>query len=184
METYFKLVCLVLIFLPGGCKEEVEVPPAYASLISPEEIQLSGEWQYESITVGGNSFSLADRFLTPAPQDKKTQAGGERAILSRRRVNYSQEHTYQLRWNRSEYQLGTYGDSNWQPDFGTWMIIKTANGDSLIHNDQLHYRTAYSIEFLGKKMIRTSRRYMSGTFNTGLWQAGETLEFREVFVRP
>lgn len=187
MEKYFRPIFLILIIL-GGCQQDATVPPVYSSLITSEEQKMAGDWRYHAIYVKNISdpFTLADRFLTPAwdpDNDKgkaKTAAGGERAILSRRGIFYSQEHTYQLRWNRSEYQLGTYGDPNWQPDFGTWQM----KGDSLIHNSSMHYRIAYKISFSGNTMTRTSTRYMSDTYTSSLWKKGDIVEFKEVFVRP
>jgi hypothetical protein len=176
MERYINNIYLLLLIVIIGCNKEAEPAVNYTEDLSDVEQKLIGEWVYEYIQINNDIFSYADNYSTPGKN--KGDLGGERAVLTRRWIYYSAERTYQLRWNRSEYQLGTDGEPNWQPNFGTWTISE----NSLIHNDNFEYSTAYTLELKNEKLYRTSNRIMSASYDNK-WAVGDTVTYKEVFAR-
>ena len=162
------------------------MPDHYSKNINEFEKKLIGDWRYEYIEVNGIRMEFADENLN-ASNSKSAIYGGERSVLSRRWINYSVERNYQLRWNRSTYQLGTDGDPNWQPNFGAWELNET--GDKLIHNKGQAYSVTYTLSFSNNRgyeqLIRISERYMSlnSLSPQNAWKAGDVVTFMEVFRR-
>lgn len=176
-----KYLLVLLIFL-GACAESdspIEPSPAKG---------IVGLWQYEYLVV-------ADSLETPfannrmEPGTYKGTLGGERAEINRRQVRYFKDGTYQLLWlDRGSYQLGTEDSPNWQPSYGLYQV--SAGDDSLWHNAPFYYAYPYSIRIDGDTLIRTSQRYMSsnsrdfsGAPFQSLWNSGDRVEYKEVFIR-
>ena len=176
------LFALPVPLLLSGCNEFPTVPDPLEGFSETEQMLL-GTWSYRSVIVKEEEFVWATSEMEPG--NVKATLGGERAELFRRKVNYSTEKTYQLQWiDRGNYELGTSGEPNWQPKFGSWYL--NAAQDSLIHNGGTTSETAYAINFSLGTFSRTSVRYMSTDlyFNGSyLWREGEWVEFTEVFQR-
>ncbi len=177
MDAYKKITAIVLAgLLICSCAEEPAILPDPLDNLSEKERSLLGNWRYQGITIQDIDFPFASFALEPSRD--QNDAGGVNSQLQRRGVNYSMERTYQLRWvDRGTYELGTEGDPNWQPNFGSWQI----SGDTLIHNPGLAYETKYLLGITGDFITRYSMRYMSSNGET--WSPEDTVLFIERFVR-
>ena len=175
MARFFKIIILVIAF---SCQPD---PDPFPEIKNPDkESQLIGDWRYKHIIVEGKIYPFASSALTPS--SAKAPPGGERAVLTRRSISFYSDHTYELKWNRSEYQLGTPETENYQPSFGNWQLNNV--GDSLLQSKGLPYETSYALVFGDGTMRRTSHRYISENFpNEGDWTKGDTVIFTEVFTR-
>jgi hypothetical protein len=175
---------LAIVLLSGflGCETQEGFTSSDNNL-SDFENSLIGNWQYVSIEVAGNQFNYADQFTEPG--FLLLTSIGQRAEIERRMINYGADKLYQLRWtDRGKYQLGTEGDSNWQPNFGYWHNVPETN--RVFHNEGLYYSVEYTISFSNNLMTRVSARVMSSDFDAGngrLWNKGDTVTFKEVFQR-
>lgn len=186
MEKYFRILNYLFIScLFAACIENsVEPPLAPENNLSEFEKSMTGTWQYLRIIAAGDEFVYADLNTEPG-KVLTSSALGKRAELERRRINYSKDKTYQLRWvDRGNYELGTDGDPNWQPNYGFWYHDLAT--DSVYHNYGLHYQIGYKITINGNVMERRSIRYMSSDFTDGfgrIWEKGEKVEFVEQFYK-
>lgn len=183
MVKHISILSLIFLSLSLGCEQSQQGFTSPKNNLSEFENNLVGTWQYVRIEVAGNEFNYADAFTEPGLL--LLTSLGQRSELDRRMINYSADKLYQLRWtDRGKYQLGTEGEDNWQPNFGYWYY--NTESQQLIHNEGLFYSTEYTINFSGGFMTRVSERVMSSDFdasNGRVWNKGEQLSFKEVFVR-
>lgn len=172
-------ILLLLAVLIAACDETpIQEISDQLSILNTYEQKMLGEWQYKTINVNGNPYDNATAQNTPK---KYADPGfGERERLNRRWIYFAADGTYQLRWNRSNFELGSEGDPNWQPSFGYWQITDT--GDTLIQNKGLPYETRYKLFIGDNNMSRSTSRYMSESFD-GAWLVGDHVNFNENFVR-
>ena len=183
MEDYIKLLLVSsALFVAVTACQNTPVPEPIDNLTGFEK-SLVGSWRYHEIEINGMKYQHADYFLEPGTKIVSTI--GKRTELSRKLVNYAPEKTYQLRWvDRGNYQLGTEGELNWQPSYGSW--YHNPETDSVIHNIGLFYSVAYKITINSFQMTRISKRVMASDYDMFLgrpWDKGDTVVFREVFYR-
>ena len=174
IKILFTLVALNL----WACNQEPTDLPRIQDHLTLEENLLVGTWVYTDVVVD-DQFKP---FASPVMEfnGNRGGVGGNRADLFRRKINYSADGTYQLQWvERGDYDLGTEGDPNWQPNFGSWTI----RNDSLIHNQGQFYETKYRFNVSEIVFTRTSDRYMSEPDHNDGWSAGDTVIFIENFER-
>lgn len=186
MANYSKFSLIVVgVIVAVSCDyNSVEPPINPESNLSDFEQSLLGTWQYLDIKTANATHTYADANSEPG-SDLLRSFIGIRAELERRRVNYSRDRMYQLRWiDRGNYELGTEGDPNWQPNYGSWYHDPAT--DSVTHNIGLHYSIKYKITINGDLMERVSLRYMSSENDNRLnrnWQQGDSILFVENFIR-
>lgn len=191
MESFIKysLPVALLLWLTSCIEEPQNTPDPIDALTDMEE-KLVGNWVYDHILI--ESISNPEFFppihnhttnrLEPRFSDLNGN-GGEGARLFRRLVEYDKEKIYQLQWlNRGEYELGTEGDPNWQPNFGYWKINESNEGVFLVHNNASPYETRYRIIGVDEnKLVRQSVRYMSEAGH--IHEIGDSVLFTETFIR-
>lgn len=183
MGTYFRnLFIYSLAILIISCSSELVPNPNDTGSLSEPESMLVGTWQYETISVSDEKYDYADEFNEPGFLRSTL---GSRADITRRRIRFSREKTYQVIWlDRGNYQLGTEGDPNWQPNFGYWDYNEET--DSLYHNPGLYYQVAYKITNNGLHLTRITQRHMSSNQSSAFnrfWNKGDTVVFTEQFVK-
>ena len=152
------------------------MPDPQANL-SAKELLLTRTWRYDHVVARDQGFRFATANMELG--SNKAALGGNRSDLFRRRIRYFADGTYQLQWiERGDYDLGTEGDPNWQPNYGFWEL----KGDSLIHNQGLYYKQGYKIELTDSTFSRQSIRYMSSKLDFVAWQAGDWVDQTEYFL--
>ncbi len=178
MVSYIKsLSNLAALIICIGCVNEPESLPDPLSQLSEKEIELCKTWTYKQIMAKGNFYFFADANMELAVDIN--DVGGNRAQLFRRNIYYSPSGTYQLRWiERGDYELGTVGDPNWQPNFGYWEL----SGDTLYHNKGAYYQQKYYIEITDSTFRRRSTRYMSESYFLAEWEMKEWVDQTEFFI--
>ena len=183
MEEFIRKQVLLwsIALLILGCNSIDQIKPE--SSLSEIEQSMVGNWRYLEIEANGSIYYFADYYLEPGTQIVTTI--GQRTALTRKYINYSDVKTYQLRWvDRGNYQLGTDGEANWQPNYGSWTYDEES--DSLVHNKGLYYNVKYKVSVNGNRMTRTSLRVMTSDYDEFLgrtWNNGDTVLFREKFIR-
>ncbi|MFY0627255.1 MAG: hypothetical protein JXR07_13225 [Reichenbachiella sp.] len=179
MVNYFKysIICFLSFLL--ACEETPVEPLNHLDTLTETERSFVGTWTYISIIAAGETYLYADPYME-FNGNGRASLGGNRADLFRRKIKYSDDHTYQIQWvERGDYALGTEDSQNWQPNFGTWEV----EGDSLIHNASLYYEVKYNYAFSGNNFSRSSKRYMTEPAGSGAWQATDTISFVERFIK-
>lgn len=157
------------------------VVPSNDSLLSGQERALVRTWRYETVKIihdqKGLLLDSLDNNFEIYPEGQEYLP--EELDITRRRIIYHPDHSYDLQWDRESYfVLGT--DQNWQPQFGFW---KFDSNDSLIHNPTFPYEVKYKINTLNDTLfIRQSNRVMSTTKDSIIWDIGDTVLFIETFV--
>ena len=177
MESFIKhFAALIIMVVITSCIDEASHEPYDNEVLSDRERRITGNYRYGSITANGDGPTLMADF-NMEPLYVKTSLRQE---LPRREIQYNRSRNYQLQWtDRGEYQLGTDGDKNWQPNFGYWHI--TLDGDSLIHNAGQPYETRYRLYTTEDGFVRVHVRYMSEDGPS--WSAGDEVVFAEHFIR-
>lgn len=177
MENYSKVAMLLLIML-FACQDDPESLPDVNSSQSIQEQLLSTRWVYERVVARGTDYFFANGRMELG--NNRNALGGNRADLVRRQIQYDENGTYQLKWaERGDYALGTEGEANWQPDFGSWEL----RGDTLVHNSNFFYETKYVISLDDISFSRTSFRLMVEANQGAQWTRGEVVQQTEVFKR-
>lgn len=177
MESVIKAGIIAIIFLTA-CVVEPDPLPDLNMNLTPEEVAFVGTWQYTSIDANGVQFRVATSQMELSHD--KNDIGGNRAELEKRRVYYSSDGTYQLRWlERGDYSLGTLDHPNWQPDFGYWQL----SNDTLYHNRGTTYAQSYLLVLSDDQLRRSSRRYMSEALIGTNWNAGDVVDQVEHFIK-
>ncbi len=177
MVNYSKFSVLILFFV-FSCTEQPESLPELNVSKSAEEQLLIGTWVYESVEAKGIEYLFANSRMELG--NNRNALGGNRADLFRRQIVYFDNGTYQLKWaERGDYSLGTNGEDNWQPNFGSWEL----NGDILTHNAGFYYETQYMISISESKFARTSDRQMLEANQGAFWAVGEIVMQKENFRR-
>lgn len=176
MASSIKYLALALIVV--ACGTNPEPLPDFNAELTDQEKLLVGTWQYEQVVANGVQFRLAT-YEMELSQDKNN-AGGNRSELKKRRIHYSSDGTYQLRWvERGDYALGTEGEPNWQPNFGYWQIVD----DSLYHNRGTTYKKSYAILIVSNTLERSTLRFMTQRNLGANWDQGDTVPQTEYFIK-
>ena len=120
MDKYNKHFVSLFLIVLLSCESAPESIPEINGSLTETERMLTGTWRYDYLNIGGNKYLKADPLMEIS---LLAEEAGNRADLFRRKIYYSPNKTYQLQWDeRGDYELGTYGDPNWQPNFGYWEI--------------------------------------------------------------
>ena len=175
MVNLTKALCLTILLY--SCVEDPEELPEVNEFRTAEEELLTQTWQYEEIEAADSRYNLASSKMELGSD--RNALGGNRADISKRRIVYYSNGTYQLKWiERGDYSLGTEGDPNWQPNFGTWELTE----NTLTHNKGFYYETAYTIALSESNLLRTSTRFMSEQLIGARWESGEYVQQTEIFT--
>ena len=170
---YFSIVMLL-----GSCIEQPDELPEINAFRTETELSLIKTWEYQHIDVSDSRYTLANSRMELGSD--RNRLGGNRADIRKRRIVYYDNGTYQLKWiERGDYSLGTDGDPNWQPNFGSWEL----HGNRLIHNKGHYYETEYTVSITDDSFSRTSIRYMSEQLIGARWEIGDEIQQTEVFRR-
>ena len=132
---------LILSCFITGCDKETPKPSATNS--SAREILLQQEWQYAYVIMGD---SIMDS-MTPSGEPRVGR--GTYEAIELRFMRYSEDHTYELTWDISEYfniQMEMGFNENYQPNYGYWELSDSE--DILIHNKLQRYEKRYMIQEL------------------------------------
>ena len=175
MENLIKGLFLAIVVC-SCAKDPEELPELNSSNTAIEEL-LTQTWQYEEIEAADSRYELASSEMELGSD--RNALGGNRADISKRRIVYYSNGTYQLKWiERGDYSLGTVGDPNWQPNFGTWEL----DNNTLIHTKGLFYETTYTVSLSESSFRRTSTRYMSEQLTGARWEPEEYVQQTEIFT--
>ncbi len=183
----YALLALLLCFTFVSCEESVDAP-RYTVDQTDVEALLTSTWKYKALYVDGEYFIAADSVMNPAKGDLN-RFGGARAYLFRREIQYREDGHYQLLWeDRGQYALGTHGDPNDQPNFGSWRIDESSAQHRLIHNAFTDQETVYTIELTDTSFVCSHIRYMSRSSSEcgavqAYWDADSYVHYVEHFVR-
>ncbi len=175
MENCIKTLLLICLFLVS-CSQEPDELPNWEESLTENELLLVGTWDYESINVAGEYKPFASPEMEV--YGNRGAVGGNRADLFRRKIQYAMDGTYQLQWvERGDYVLGTEGDPNWQPSFGSWQLID----NTLIHNPGQYYEARYDVSLSQTNFTRSAYRFMSAPGENNRWLIGDTIMYVENF---
>lgn len=172
MERWSKYIFIGFIVLAACSSTPEELPQ-----INDNNL-IHNTWIYDFITVDGSDTEY--RFANSRMEltTNRATAGGNRGDLFRRQIVYYSNGTYQLKWaERGDYTLGTDGEQNWQPSFGSWELT----GDRLVHNPGHYYEQVYIISLSQNTLSRTTDRQMLEANQGASWLPGEIVTQTEYF---
>ena len=157
-KNYILFVGCLLIFTT--CDEIEPTPHTPKASSELEDLLISSTWYYSYIYVESRKYWYEQATENLEPLGVGAGVSSFRDLINKRGIVYSKDGTYQLIWDpRGDYDLGTPGDENWQPRFGSYELDEASM--TLTHNKGLPDETVYSITLDEEGFIRTSKRVMS-----------------------
>ena len=170
------LILLITIIVSTACSNKDVTPDQRVQPEGDLAILTSKTWRYLSIAGTDWSTTLADQNMEPLCEE-----GSLDKLVAKRRIRYSIDGTYLISWEAlGEYDLGTEGDPNWQPRFGSYIFLEDEK--KLIHNPNQDNQIEYNVDLSEDLFIRSSNRYMSKSSSCSDYQSGRLIYFEETFL--
>lgn len=138
---------------------------------------LIGDWVYQSLIIAGDTLNFPEHNFEP----ENLSGAGDLFHIRWRWFRYFADGTYAFQKDVGA-ELGIGMGMNYQPIFGSWEINDL--GNTLIHNRLEPFTTPYELISIDEStLIREYERVIQITSDPIQWPLGETVVYREIFMR-